>query len=878
MLRISLERLFDGWRRRGDAAALAKVFDRTAPELWKLAIHLVRDPAEAEDVLQATYLVAIERADSYDRARPLVPWLVGILVNQARMARKKKRTADERRVLELEPPGDGEDPRELAAAEEFSTALVKALESLPEPYRKVLRMHLSEGRRPVEIARELGRPPGTVRMQMHRGLAMLRRALPAGFAAGAALSAFPTRGMPALRAEVLARAETIAPAAAASSGAAMLFSGAALKVAVLGIAAGAVGLWALRSEEAAESQGAVGTAGMSSATAADRRSSPELIESTERSAVETVPVAAAASAEVPREHTWLRGRVVGPAPEDRGEVRLEVRGAARFVWPEGVVARGVAADDGSFEIDVTPLMRAAEGRLPLHGLVVVADHPRYLPAEADIALAPGRREYEAEIELSPAGVIRGRLRLPARDLEVRVAALQLVDGVPALPPVNETICSPDGSFALRVRGRGEHAVVALADGLRPLTLRATVAPGAVREFVTAPLATGAVLEGTVLVARETAPGARVAAVSSRAGLELMVLGQSLLFGDGRFERRVMKARAGEDGRFRFDGLAPGAHAVELLGFDEHVSVLGGIECGVDVLAPAAGIVLELDLAQVAFRVQDARGAPLGGRVLLEQGRLATWLDLDAEGACGLAVRPLLPCQIRIESDLHRPAELTLYAPNAGGAHVERVAMVPEPARSTLELAFNAPEGTRLNAIVVALRSLDEAGESTGTTFHRRLDVEAGTARLDLVAGSYEIDVFVGSHYEHHHLFLLPLSRRVSLSPGVLRRETLTLGVGGRLRIAATAPEGGFVPATCAVRDASGTELAVRFLAWRPERLRPHVGRLGGKGPNEVYPNLPVGDYLIELTSPGRSAEARRARVTAGAVTDIEVSLRLEGER
>src|SRR6202008_2995852 len=86
-----LEQLFLRYRQRGDAAALGEVFDRTAPELLKLAMHLVRDASEAEDVLQATFLAAIKRADSFDASRPLTPWLTGILARQAGLARRRAR-------------------------------------------------------------------------------------------------------------------------------------------------------------------------------------------------------------------------------------------------------------------------------------------------------------------------------------------------------------------------------------------------------------------------------------------------------------------------------------------------------------------------------------------------------------------------------------------------------------------------------------------------------------------------------------------------------------------------------------------------------------------------------------------------------------------
>ncbi|MEO6709414.1 MAG: sigma-70 family RNA polymerase sigma factor, partial [Planctomycetota bacterium] len=89
MTKARLDRLFLRYHRKGDADALGEVFDSAAPELLRLAMHLVRDPSEAEDVLQATFLAAIEGADSFDPSRPLMPWLTGILARQAGLARRR---------------------------------------------------------------------------------------------------------------------------------------------------------------------------------------------------------------------------------------------------------------------------------------------------------------------------------------------------------------------------------------------------------------------------------------------------------------------------------------------------------------------------------------------------------------------------------------------------------------------------------------------------------------------------------------------------------------------------------------------------------------------------------------------------------------------
>src|SRR5262245_48944474 len=93
----SEDRLFERWCRHGDAEALGELFDLASPGLLRLAIHLVGDPAEAEDLVQATFLAAIEQRASVDSSRPVLPWLTAVLSNKA--ADHKRRAA---RSLDLE--------------------------------------------------------------------------------------------------------------------------------------------------------------------------------------------------------------------------------------------------------------------------------------------------------------------------------------------------------------------------------------------------------------------------------------------------------------------------------------------------------------------------------------------------------------------------------------------------------------------------------------------------------------------------------------------------------------------------------------------------------------------------------------------------------
>jgi len=201
----SVERLFLRFRRTGDTRALARVFDRTAVELWRVATHLCRDCHGAEDAVQSAFLSAIEASADWDESRPLLPWLLGLLANRVREQRRQNaRIVD---AVRLELPQRESDPVEVAAQREFDRSLSIALAQLDEPHRTTLSRHLLDGLAASEIASELGVAAGTVRMRLHRGLDQLRHKLSAGATAPAVIQMGMPRDVAAqIRATVVARA------------------------------------------------------------------------------------------------------------------------------------------------------------------------------------------------------------------------------------------------------------------------------------------------------------------------------------------------------------------------------------------------------------------------------------------------------------------------------------------------------------------------------------------------------------------------------------------------------------------------------------------------------------------------------------------------
>lgn len=202
----SLESLFRRYRERADGSALAAVFDRTAPELAKVAGYLSGgDRARAEDLLQQTWLVAITHAARWDGERPLLPWLLGVLANHARSSmRAQRRVAPGADVLETLLATD--DPVRSSSDGEFAQLLQKALAELPSPFREAVTLHVEHGLTAVEIGRALDRPAGTVRTQIVRGLDRLRALLPVGLASLGVAAVLTAEQLLAVRRTVLAAA------------------------------------------------------------------------------------------------------------------------------------------------------------------------------------------------------------------------------------------------------------------------------------------------------------------------------------------------------------------------------------------------------------------------------------------------------------------------------------------------------------------------------------------------------------------------------------------------------------------------------------------------------------------------------------------------
>jgi RNA polymerase sigma-70 factor, ECF subfamily len=198
------EDLLRRFREGRDPGALALLFDRTAPSLFRIALSVVPDAGAAEEAVQETFLALLEDPSRPDLAQPLMPWLVGVLRHKVLDARRRERRVVD--PLALEPKILPKDPADEAARRDAVDRVRAALSRLEEPYRTVAMLRWEYGLEPGEIAHARGEPPGTVRSLLSRALTRLRGELGGGTALAIALGIRPPQGLAALRARVMTQA------------------------------------------------------------------------------------------------------------------------------------------------------------------------------------------------------------------------------------------------------------------------------------------------------------------------------------------------------------------------------------------------------------------------------------------------------------------------------------------------------------------------------------------------------------------------------------------------------------------------------------------------------------------------------------------------
>jgi len=167
----------------GDASGLSAIYDRHSTAVYSLALRIVREESEAEDVVQEVFAQAWRQAGRYDARRgSVIAWLLIMTRTRAidrlrmRQARPDRQSTPDPAVLEQLPAASA-DPASGMVAQEDAQRVRQALDALPLLQRMAIELAFFEGLTQSEIAERLEQPLGTVKTRIRLGLLKMRDAL-----------------------------------------------------------------------------------------------------------------------------------------------------------------------------------------------------------------------------------------------------------------------------------------------------------------------------------------------------------------------------------------------------------------------------------------------------------------------------------------------------------------------------------------------------------------------------------------------------------------------------------------------------------------------------------------------------------------------------
>ncbi len=171
----------------GDRDAFRVLVEREAPIVVRACYRILGDRHEAEDAAQEAFVIAYRSLAAWRADGTFGAWLARIAVRVALRQAGRRRTipwadphrlsGDSETVRLIDGSLSAADPATLAIRAERSADLRRAVARLDEPYRETLALRFFAERSLAEIADETGRPLGTVKTHLHRGLQRLRDSL-----------------------------------------------------------------------------------------------------------------------------------------------------------------------------------------------------------------------------------------------------------------------------------------------------------------------------------------------------------------------------------------------------------------------------------------------------------------------------------------------------------------------------------------------------------------------------------------------------------------------------------------------------------------------------------------------------------------------------
>ena len=166
--------------KKGDRSALAELYGRHQPRIYRYIVYRVGDASVADDLTAEVFVSMVRSIGQYEyRGRPFLAWLYTIAGNVVKMHYRRQRKA------QFEPLPDemidhNTNPANITQDRLTQDRLIAALPHLTEGQRQVILLKFIEGFDNSEIAAVMDRSEGAVRVLQHRALLALRRVLAEG--------------------------------------------------------------------------------------------------------------------------------------------------------------------------------------------------------------------------------------------------------------------------------------------------------------------------------------------------------------------------------------------------------------------------------------------------------------------------------------------------------------------------------------------------------------------------------------------------------------------------------------------------------------------------------------------------------------------------
>ncbi len=227
--------LLEEFNRKGSEEAFRELVSRYSGLVYSACLRRLGDPHDAEDAAQAVFITLARKARGV-RGSSLASWLHRA-AGYVSMRRHRDRALRQKREREVVQVAAGESSeRESRAWEDVRPALDGAVRSLPARYREVVVLHYLAGRPVADVAAALGKPAGTVKSLLSRGVEKLRARLSrltgTQLSVGVLAAALAERALEAVPAGLVESSAAMAVGTAAvSSGAATLAEGLASSLA-----------------------------------------------------------------------------------------------------------------------------------------------------------------------------------------------------------------------------------------------------------------------------------------------------------------------------------------------------------------------------------------------------------------------------------------------------------------------------------------------------------------------------------------------------------------------------------------------------------------------------------------------------------------------